>query len=95
MKISAVPLLLAIALTACGNKGVEGSYSLDGPGPKGVLLTLKPNGKAVYMGMAEWPYEVDGKDVKLMRPEGTLILKGNDDGSLTFPFLGKLKKEPS
>lgn len=73
---------------------MEGSYGSDKPGIKGVLLTLKPNGKAVYMGMSEMDYEVDGKDVKLRSPQGVMILKGHDDGSLDFPFIGNLKKMP-
>lgn len=93
--ITASVLLFALTLTACGKTGVAGSYRSDGPGPKEVVLTLKPNGKAVYLGAVEWPYEVDGRDVKLIRPEGILILKGHEDGSLDFPLVGNLKKEPS
>jgi hypothetical protein len=88
-------LILAFALAGCGKGGVAGSYRSDAIGMKGVVLTLKPDGKAVYLGAVEWPYEVDGKDVKLIRPEGTLILKGREDGSLDFPLIGNLKKEPS
>ena len=87
-------IAIAFVLTACGGSKLEGSYGSDQPPIKGVLLTLKPNGKAVYMGVVEWDYEVDGKDVKVHRPEGTLILKGHDDGSLDFPFIGNLKKMP-
>lgn len=92
---AATTLILALVLTACGKDGVSGSYRSDPPSLKRIILTLKPNGKAVYLGAVEWPYEVDGKDIKLLRPEGALILKGRDDGSLDFPFLGNLKKEPS
>lgn len=92
-----IPLAFAfsIALSACGEGKLSGSYASETPGIKGVVLTLKPNGKAVYMGAAEWDYEVDGKEVKLHRPDGTLILKVRDDGSLDFPLLGNLKKIPS
>lgn len=86
--------VITFALTACGGK-MEGSYGSDATGIKGVVLTLKPNGKAVYLGVVEIGYEVDGKDVKLNLPQGTLILKGHDDGSLDFPFIGNLKKMPS
>lgn len=91
-----ITLLLAIALsfalTACGGK-LDGSY---GPrGMKGVVLTLKSNGKATYMGSLELNYEVDGKDVKIHLPQGVLVLKGHDDGSLDFPFIGNLKKLPA
>lgn len=86
---------LALALAACGESKVAGSYASDTPGLKGVVLTLKPNGKAVYLGAVEWDYEVEGTDVKIHRPDGTLILKGHDDGSLDFPLIGKLKKVPS
>lgn len=87
--------VLALALAACGESKVAGSYASDAPGLKGVVLTLKPNGKAVYLGAVEWDYEVEGADVKIHRPDGTLILKGHDDGSLDFPLIGKLKKVPS
>lgn len=89
---------ITLALTACGGSKLEGSYGNDGSKkyvPKGVLLTLKKNGKAVYMGAMEMDYEVDGKDVKLHMPQGTMILKGHDDGSLDFPFLGNLMKMPT
>ena len=92
--IPAFAVALAFVLTACGGK-MEGSYGSDQPGIKGVVLTLKSNGKAVYMGTAEFNFEVDGKDVKLHMPQGVLILKGHDDGSLDFPFIGNLKKMPS
>ena len=62
---------------------------------KGVVLILKSNGKAVYMGTSEFNFDVDGKDVKLHMPQGVLILKGHNDGSLDFPFIGNLKKMPS
>lgn len=84
---------IVLALVGCGGK-MEGSYVSDKPGLKGVVLTLKPNGKAVYLGVSELDYEVDGKDVKLRSPTGTLILKGHDDGSLDFPGIGNLKKVP-
>lgn len=98
MKRITIPLAFAfaLALSACGGEGkVAGSYASETPGLKGVVLTLKPNGKAVYMGAAEFDYEVDGNEVKLHRPDGTLILKVREDGSLDFPLLGNLKKVPS
>ena len=93
--ITTLTLAIVLCLTACGGSKVEGSYGSDKPPINGVLLTLKPNGKAVYMGMAEMDYEVDGKDVKLRSPQGVMILKGHDDGSLDFPFVGNLKKMPT
>lgn len=95
MKFITIPALaIALVLTACGGK-LEGSYGSDQPGIKGVVLTLKPNGKAIYLGVSEMAYEVDGKDVKLHSPQGVLILKGHEDGSLDFPYIGNLKKMPS
>lgn len=85
-------IAIALVLTACGGSKLDGTYGTDRL--KSVLV-LKPNGKAVYMGMSELDYEVEGKDVKLHSPQGVLILKGRDDGSLDFPFLGNLKKRPS
>ncbi|VUZ23411.1 Uncharacterised protein [uncultured Comamonas sp.] len=71
---------------------MEGSYYQESS--EEPTLVLKPNGKAVFMGMMEYPYEVEGKDVKLLTPEGTVILEGKEDGSLLSMF-GKLKKRPS
>ena len=95
MKFITIPVLaLSLVLTACGSK-LEGSYGSDKPGTNGVVLTLKSNGKAVYLGVAGITYEVDGKDVTLHSPQGVLVLKVQDDGSLDFPYLGNLKKVPS
>lgn len=95
MKFLTIPaIFLALALTACAG-GKDGSYGIDAPGMKGVVLTLKSNGKAVYMGSAEFNYVVDGKDVKIHMPQGVLVLKGHEDGSLDFPFIGNLKKMPA
>lgn len=95
MKFSTIPVIvLAFALAACAG-GKDGSYGSDSPGMKGVVLTLKPNGKAVYMGSVELNYEVDGKNVKIHTPQGVLVLKGREDGSLDFPFIGNLKKMPT
>jgi hypothetical protein len=85
-------IALAMMLTACG-KTIEGSYG-DAPYFKGVLVTFKPNGKALYLDAMEMDYEVDGKDVKLHTTQGVLILKGRDDGSFDFPMLGNIKKLP-
>lgn len=95
MKLATVSsLAMALVLTACGTPKLEGAYSSDRPGIKGISLTLMPNGKAVYMGESEMAYEADGSDVKLHMPQGVLILKRRDDGSLDFPFLGTLKRIP-
>lgn len=88
-----VVIAACIALSACGGKKLDGSYGQDN---LGVVLAFKPNGKAVYMGMAEVDYEVDGNDVKLHIPgQPVLILKILEDGSIQFPLLGKLKRVPS
>lgn len=95
MKFTTIPaLILTLALVACGNSELVGSYTIvsDGPGKKGTVLTLKPGGKAVYLGNIELDYEVDGKEVRILRPDGNLILTLLGDGSLSFPGLGKLKK---
>lgn len=86
-------LAFALALTACGGDKLDASYEGTSPGLKGTVLTLKPNGKAVYMGTAVMEYEVKGMDVLLHQPQGTILLKGHEDGSLDFPILGNLKKQ--
>jgi hypothetical protein len=87
---------LALMLSACGEK-LNGSYSSGEQfgGVKGVILTLKPNGKAVYMGATEMDYEVHGAEIKLYMPHGIELLKLLDDGSIQFPMLGRLVKERS
>lgn len=86
---------LVLMLSACGEK-LNGSYSSGEQfGVKGVILTLKPNGKAVYMGSTEMDYEVHGAEIKLYTPHGIELLKLLDDGSIQFPMLGRLVKERS
>ena len=88
MKLSLIPAIaLALALTACGS-GLDATYA----GPGGMTLQFKPNGKMVYAGAMEMDYVVDGKDIKLSAPQGTLILKVQDDGSIIYPLLGPFKK---
>ncbi len=87
--LAAAPLLLA----ACGKK-LEGTYS----DPTGVVqFTFQSNGKVVQSTMGarvELPYEIDGKDVRLNAPQGTMLMKINDDGSLEGPMGMTLKRKP-
>lgn len=56
-------------------------------------MEFKSNGKAIYGGAVEMDYELDGKEIKLKTPtQGTLILKILDDGSISFPLIGKFSK---
>ncbi|MES2877517.1 MAG: hypothetical protein V4713_03775 [Pseudomonadota bacterium] len=93
MKLKIVFILaILLALTACGEK-LEGAYSGN---HVGTVLTFKPNGKVVYMGMSELDYEADGKEIKIHMPDKqVMVLKVLDNGSIQFPLLGKLTKVSS
>jgi hypothetical protein len=92
MKFVAVPLIVAaFVLSACGSKNdLVGAYT--NTTHKKPMVVLKADGKATYMGVMELDYKVEGNSVKLQTPEGVLVLKVNDDGTLTFPLIGKLTK---
>lgn len=89
---SMATIALLTLLVACGSKTMNGKFV----GTAGFSLDFKPNGKVVYMGMVELPYEVEGKEIKLMSPEkGALIVKIIDDKTLQMPLIGTLKKADS
>lgn len=79
--------LLTLLLTACSPK-FEGVYVLDGP--INVRMEFK-DGKVQAMG-AEYPYVLEGNQVKVQQGPVTLVYVINDDGSLSNEMLGTFKK---
>lgn len=85
-------LCAALLLSACGS-GLDGTYA-DKDGM--VSYTFNSGGKMTQsaMGMeVEMKYEIDGKKVKLITPQGNLILTLLDDGSIQGPMGVKLLKK--
>lgn len=83
-------LSLILLLSACGSK-INGTYANDD-----VSYTFGSNGKvsASTMGMeVEMNYEVDGNKIKLITPQGNMILTLLDDGSIKGPMGLKLTKQ--
>ena len=93
-------LLSMLLLCACGASKLDGTY-VDNDDPKKELVrfTFKPNGKVVQSTMGvqvEFPYEVEGKTVKLITAPGTaLLMTLQDDGSIDSQLVGKLKRKKS
>lgn len=92
MKLKLAFLVAVVCvLSACGGGHLEGTYTGEYLGKN--FLSFKPNGKVLYMGMAELAYEIDGKDIKLHMPDQKVwVLKMLDDGSIQAPMFGKLTK---
>lgn len=91
----AVTKLLAITsllvLSACGS-GVSGTYS-DESGA--MELKFESGGKAIQSTFGiqmEMKYEVDGDKVKLISPQGTLVMTKQADGSIVAGPLVLKKK---
>lgn len=89
-KIAAVAL--AVLLSACGG-GLDGTYT-DEMGAssytfKSGTVTLSVGG----MGGVEMDYKVDDGKVKLMSPQGTLVMNIIDDNTIEGPMGMKLIKE--
>lgn len=82
-------------LTACGSGGLSGTYS---DANKFATYTFKSNGKVEVTdsgGMgAELDYKVEDGKVKLITPQGTLVMPILDDGSIQSEG-GKLVKQKS
>lgn len=79
--------LMTVLLIACSPK-FEGVYVLDGPAT--IRLEFK-NGKMQTMG-AEYPYLVEGNQIKVQQGPVTFVYLINDDGSLSNELLGTFKK---
>lgn len=78
-------IAITLFLSAC-SKSLEGTYT-DAMGLSS--YTFSSGGK-VYVGVmgieSEMTYEVDGDRVKLMMPEGNMVLHKMDDGTLQGPM---------
>ncbi len=85
-------LSMILLLSACG-ASLDGTYT----DPNGMLsYTFKSGGKLYEsaMGMEiELNYQMDGKKIKIMSPQGNLILTLLDDGSIQGPMGIKLTKK--
>ena len=80
-RIVCFPLLL----TACGS-GMDGTYS-DQLGM--TTYSFKPDGKVVLevLGTAtELSYELDGEKLKIVSPQGNLIMTVKDKDSIVGPM---------
>jgi outer membrane lipopolysaccharide assembly protein LptE/RlpB len=85
-------LSAALLLAACGSK-LDGTYT-DGSGM--MSYTFKSNGKMAQTVMGtevEMNYEVDGNKVKLITPQGKLVMTLLEDGSIQGPMGMKLTKQ--
>lgn len=75
----------ALLLTACGS-GMDGTYS-DQLGM--TTYSFKPDGKVVLevLGTAtELSYELDGEKLKIVSPQGNLIMTVKDKDSIVGPM---------
>ena len=89
MKKYLIPAI-AILLSACGSP-IEGTYTHS---LGGITYTFK-SGKVLMSAMGvsqEMDYEVEDGNVKLKLPQGTMVMKILEDGSLSAP-MGKLIKQ--
>ena len=78
-------LMFVLLLTACGAK-LDGTY-VDGMGL--TSYTFKSSGKAYFSALGvenEVSYDIDDDRVKLHKPDGDLILKLQQDGTLQGPL---------
>ncbi len=82
-------LLAVLAFAGCGS-GMDGTWT----DPLGTMTYTFEGGRKVYvsvMGMqTELEYEVSGKRVKIVSPQGNQVLTRLDDGSLQGPLGLKL-----
>lgn len=83
-------LSAVLLLTACGSK-LEGKYA-----DQYSSITFNSNGKAIQSAFGanvEVNYELDGSKVKLISPQGTMVMTMLEDGSIQSPMGGKLVKQ--
>ena len=76
-----VAVALAFVLSACGS-GISGIYADPG---NDLILTFNSNGKVDikgWGGIVERNYRIEGRNIKLETPEGTMVLPIGDDGSI-------------
>lgn len=91
MKKALIFISTAFLLAACGQK-LSGTYVNQTTDAK---LIFESSDKVIYdtgMGKVEVSYKVDGKNLKLISPEGTQIFTLSDDGSIQAPMGLNFKK---
>jgi hypothetical protein len=89
MKKIIIGAIVALILTACG-PGIKGKY-----GNNMAVYDFHSDGTVDQESMgitARMKYKVDGKNIELQTPNGTLIYEIEDDSSIKTPF-GVLKKQ--
>ena len=80
-------LLVTLLLAACGG-GMSGTYE----GGMGSITFDSGKADATLMGNTiEMDYTTDGDKIVLKSPQGNLVIKRNQDGSLDTPW-GTMKK---
>lgn len=87
-----IPILVALTLTlaGCGSK-LNGTY-----GNNMASYTFNSNGTVVQETMGikiEMKYELDGKNVKLITPQGSMILTMLDENTIDGPMGMKFTKK--
>ncbi|RQZ26112.1 hypothetical protein DIE14_15760 [Burkholderia sp. Bp9017] len=92
MKKTLALLTITLLLAACGQK-LSGTYVNPTSDAK---LIFESSDKLIYdtgMGKVEVSYKIDGKNLKLISPEGTQIFTLSDDGSIQAPMGLSFKKQ--
>lgn len=83
--IKRASILASLALLAACGSGINGTYA-DSTG----IMELKFEGDKVTqstMGIQlEMKYEVDGDKIKVINPQGTLVMTRQSDGSILGPL---------
>jgi uncharacterized lipoprotein YehR (DUF1307 family) len=84
-----ISALLMLSLLGCGSK-LNGTYSWGNVGdPIRSSYTFESGGKVIQetMGMKiEMKYELNGKDIKIITPQATMILTLVDENTITGPM---------
>lgn len=89
MKKIIIGVVIACVLTACG-QSIKGKY-----GNRMAVYDFHSDGTVDQESMgitARMKYKVDGKNIELQTPNGSLIYEIEDDGDIKTPF-GVLKKQ--
>lgn len=88
----ALLLCLAAVMFACGSS-IEGTYANDA---MGIVVELKSGGHATFASSLgdndACTYKVDGSKLTLECRRDKVVFTIHDDGSLTAPFFGTLRK---
>ena len=90
--VSLVSAFFVFVIAACGS-GIEGTYAND---TVGIVLELRSGGKATFTSSLgdndTCSYKVDGNKLTLDCKHDKVVFVVHDDGSLTAPFFGTLRK---